>query len=177
MEPVQQTVIPIAGPPPPPVSPAAASALIQSNQRLEAELATARAQLVRSAEVDQASRKSAAIAAALADVPLIPGTASQLTTLLEKEISLHTDPTTGQLVPVGPGLKAATEHIHTQLGRPEFAHFIRAQNQGGTAGGNGAQHAPTGPAWEAAKPPPRNLTEAFLQHVEGSHNHRNRNVR
>jgi hypothetical protein len=155
--------VPIAGPAAG-LSAADASALINQTASLQTELAAARAQLARSAETDSTNRKTAAIAAALANAPLIPGTAGQITTLLEKDIALHTDPATGQVVAVGPNLTPVGTYLQAQLGRPEFQHFLAARNPGGgTAGGTGVQSAPTAPPWSVAEPPPTSLGEAILQ--------------
>ena len=49
------------------------------------------------------------------------------------------------------------------LSRPEYAHFVRAQNPtGGTGGGSRIQSAQTAPMNPIAETQPKNLSEAVL---------------
>jgi hypothetical protein len=163
-------VVPIAGPPPAAgLSTADASALLARTNQLEQDLAAERAQRARLEAADRTDKKSAAINAVLANAPLVAGTAAQVARLLADDIALHPDPTTGQLIAVGPGFKPAEQYIKEQLGKPEWGHFMRAQTpHGGTAGGPpGTQGLPTAPAWGSQPAPPQTLSEAIFQDFAG----------
>ena len=125
---MSEEIIPVAGPPPAAgLSTADASALLARTQELERSLAAERAQRARIEQTTQADKKSAAINSVLANAPLVPGTAAQVARLLADDIALHPDPTTGQLIAVGPGFKPADQYIKEQLGKPEWGHFLRAR--------------------------------------------------
>ncbi len=159
--PNQPAAVPTAGPAQT-VSVADASALVAANRQLEAELAATKAEMARTQTAVMATRKSSVISEALSTVPLVPGTAAQVAKLLESDITLHTDPNTGQTVAVGPGLLPAAAHIHAQLSKPEWAHFLQPRNpHGGTAGGSGVQSTPTPAPWAQASVP-QSLGEAVL---------------
>jgi hypothetical protein len=100
------------------------------------------------------------LARALAEKPLVPGGAEQLTQLWRGQFSVEAQGDTfavraPDFQPVGPWIAA-------QLGRPEYAHFLRPQNPGGgTVSGPMAQGGPTPPAQIPAADQPRNLGEAI----------------
>jgi hypothetical protein len=168
----QEEIIPVAGAPAG-VAVADAAALVAENNRLNAELASARAQTAKLADADRAAHKAAAINAALAGAPLInnPAAVKQLGALLDREITLTTDPATGRQVAVGPNLVPAETHIRSLLQTSDFSHFLRAQNpNGGTAGSTGAQSAPTPTltGWGNAEPPPATLSEAIIRQAQAT---------
>jgi hypothetical protein len=169
---MSQEIIQVAGPPPPSVAVADAAALIRQNEQLQAELATTRAQAARLQEQDRTDKKHGAINAVLAGAPLVPGTAGQLASLLERDIALHTDPGTGQVHVVGPNLTPVDSYVRTQLAKPEFAHFLTARNpQGGTAGSQSSQSAPTPPGWSTAPAPPATASESIEQWTRSQAGH------
>lgn len=102
------------------------------------------------------------LARALSSQPLVPGGAEQLTELFRGKFVVE---------PEGDTFKVRTHQtfepvgafIAAQLGRPEFAHFVRAQNpQGGIAGTGGQGTTPTPSATPATNPEPRNLSDAII---------------
>ncbi len=79
----------------------------------------------------------------LASQPLVPGGAEQLTQLWRNQFQVEPQ---GESFHVRtPTFQSVSDFVGVQLARPEYAHFIRAQNPaGGTAGTTGAhQAAPT----------------------------------
>jgi hypothetical protein len=166
-----EDIIPVAGPPPAGVAVADAAALLAHNNQLTAELAAARARVVQVEQADKAAHKTAAIAEALAGAPLVgKGAAAQLTALLEKEITLTTDPSTGRQIPVGPGLVPAHQYIQGLLqNNPDYAHFLKANNPLGGTGAVGGQSHPTAPAvWGGTEPAPATLGEAIMQQAKAA---------
>jgi hypothetical protein len=104
------------------------------------------------------------LARALAAQPLVAGGAEQLTQLLRSKFTVQ---------PLGNGYAVQSEDfrspgdfIGAMLGRPEYAHFLRAQNPAGGTGAIGGQSTPT-PAGNPALPvEPKNFSEAILmQHA------------
>ncbi len=67
-----------------------------------------------------------------------------------------------------PTYQSVGEFVSQQLARPEYAHFLRAATQGGTATGQTTQAAQTPPASPAAAPQPRNMGEAVILHMQGA---------
>jgi hypothetical protein len=58
------------------------------------------------------------------------------------------------------------EFVSQQLGKPEFAHFLRASHPGGgTASGQPAQTGATAPANPTPAPQPRTMGEAVILHM------------
>ncbi len=165
-----EEIIPVAGPPPAGVAVADAAALLAANNQLTADLAAARAQTARLEQADKTAHKTAAIAEALAGAPLVnKAAAAQLTALLDREITLTTDPATGRQVAVGPGLVPAQQYIQGLLqGNPDYGHFLKAQNPAGGTGGVGNQSVPTAPAWAAVEPPPATLSEAVIRDAQAT---------
>jgi hypothetical protein len=104
------------------------------------------------------------LARTLAEKPLVPGGAEQLTQLWRGQFSVEAQGDTfavraPDFQPVGPWIAA-------QLGRPEYAHFLRPQNPGGgTVSGPMAQGGPTPPAQPPAAEQPRNLGEAIAMQM------------
>ena len=67
-----------------------------------------------------------------------------------------------------PTFVSVADHVAAQLATPEFAHFLRSTNGGGTAGGptSGAASPPSPPANPAAPPVPKTLGEAVILHMQ-----------
>jgi hypothetical protein len=102
------------------------------------------------------------LARALAAQPLVAGGAEQLTQLWRSQFTVEAQ---GDSFAVRtPDFQTVGTWIVAQLGRPEYAHFLRAQNPGGgTAGGTpSTQGLPTAPAQAAVDAGPKNLSEAVL---------------
>ena len=104
------------------------------------------------------------LARALASQPLVPGAADQLTKLWRSEfvVEPHGD---SFKVQSAASFQPPSDYVAAMLARPEYAHFIRAQNPGGgTAGTTGArQAAPTPAPNPAVDTPPSSLGEAILR--------------
>ena len=108
------------------------------------------------------------LTAALAAQPLVTGGAEQLTQLWRSQFIVEPqgdtfNVRTQDFQPVGSWIAA-------QLGRPEYAHFLRAANPGGgTAGALGVQSAPTAPgaANAATAEAPRNMGDAIARQMAG----------
>jgi hypothetical protein len=102
------------------------------------------------------------LARALAAQPLVTGGADQLAQLWRSQFSVEAQGDTFAVRT--PDFQPVGVWIASQLGRPEYAHFLRPQNPGGgTAGGPaGSQGAPTPAANPAVADGPKNLSEAVL---------------
>ena len=102
------------------------------------------------------------LARALATQPLVAGGADQLSQLWRSQFSVESQGDTFAVR--APDFQPVGTWIAAQLGRPEYAHFLRAQNPvGGTAGGPpGSQGAPTPAANPVVADGPKNLSEAVL---------------
>jgi hypothetical protein len=129
----------------------------------ERALQTERARL---ADVENRAKRYALdgeLARALASQPLVPGGADQLTELWRGKLVV--EPSGDSFKVQTPTFQPVNEFVASQLGRPEYAHFLRAQNPGGgTAGTTGAhQTAPTGPPNPTTEAPPASLGEAILR--------------
>jgi hypothetical protein len=102
------------------------------------------------------------ISRVLASQPLVPGGADQLTKLWRSEFTV--EPQGDSFAVRTPTFQSVGDYVAAQLGRPEYAHFVRAQNPGGGTGGvnPAGQSAPTQPA--ASPPPeqPKTLSDAVI---------------
>jgi len=140
------------------------SALTLLRTQSEKDLAGARADKAMIEERAKRYAKDAEISRVLAGMPLVPGGAEQLARLFASEFQV--EPSGDSFAVRTPQFQSVGDHIAAQLGRPEFAHFLRAQNpQGGTGGQNPAgQAAPTGPAQTqtAAPEQPKTLADAVI---------------
>jgi TolA-binding protein len=67
-----------------------------------------------------------------------------------------------------PTFQSVGDFVHQQLGRPEYAHFVRPQNPGGGTGGfqPSTQSLPSTPANPAQAPQPKNMGEAVILHMQ-----------
>jgi hypothetical protein len=98
-----------------------------SNAELQGIVVSQQRQLDALAAQGQREVVATAIAGALgtAGVELVPGSQHQLTELLKADVQLVNHG--GQLIPAGPGLKPVDQYVREQLGRPEYAHFVRGK--------------------------------------------------
>ncbi len=133
----------------------------QSERELQAERA-------RIAAIEDRAKRYALegeLSRALSSQPLVPGGAEQLTRLFRHEFMVETQ---GDSFSVRtPTFQSVGEFVSTQLAKPEFAHFVRSQNQGGVAGTMGAhQTSPTPPAAATPTPTPRTLGEAVILQMQ-----------
>jgi hypothetical protein len=105
------------------------------------------------------------LARSLAAQPLVAGGAEQLTQLWRSQFTV--EPQGDSFAVQAPGFQPVGQWIAAQLGRPEYSHFLRAQNPGGgTQGGPpGTQGLPTAPGQAAAPPVPQNMSEAILMQM------------
>jgi len=127
----------------------------------------------RLAEIETRAKRYALdgeLARALASQPLVPGAPDQLTKLWRGEfvVEPHGD---SFKVQSAAGFQSPADFVTAQLARPEYAHFIRAQNPGGgTAGTTGGHQAAPTPAANAAlstEGAPKNLSEAVILAMQG----------
>ena len=102
------------------------------------------------------------LTAALAAQPLVAGGAEQLTQLWRSQFVVEPQGDTFNVRT--PDFQPVGTWIAVQLGRPEYAHFLRAQNPaGGTAGAGGVQSPPTTPGNSVTRDvQPKNMSEAVL---------------
>ena len=104
------------------------------------------------------------LARALGSHPLVSGGAEQLTQLLRDHFLV--EPQGNSFHVRTQDFKSVGDYIGTILGRPEFAHFLRAQNPGGGSGSRGgALSAPTSPANPTAPVEPKNFSEAVIMQM------------
>ena len=127
------------------------------------------AERVKLAQIEERARRYALdgeLARHLSAQPLVPGGAEQLTQLWRNQFVVQ--PQGDSFVVQTQDFQPVGAFIAAQLGRPEYAHFVRAQNPGGgTAGGSAVQSVHTTAANPAAEPPPRNMGEAILRGFQG----------
>lgn len=131
----------------------------------EAQLASERSRL---AAVEERAKRYALdgeLSRALSSQPLVPGGAEQLTRLFRGEFLVDSQ---GESFTVRTStFQTPSDFVKAQLERPEFAHFVRAQAQGGTAGTTGAhQTTPTPPAQTQPPQAPRTLGEAVILQMQ-----------
>lgn len=143
----------------------AAKGDIENAFRLAREQSAAelKAEKDRLTETDNRARRYALdgeLARTLASHPLVPSGAEQLTQLWRSQFVV--EPQGDSFAVRTPTYQPVGEFIAAQLGRPEYAHFVRAQNpQGGIAGTGGQGTSPTPSATPVAQVQPRNLGEAI----------------
>ena len=102
---------------------------------------------------------------ALASQPLVPGGAEQLTQLWRNQFQVEPQ---GESFHVRtPTFQSVGDFVGAQLARPEYAHFVRAQNPaGGTAGTTGAHQAAPTPASPAATHDAKEFGEAIILQMQ-----------
>lgn len=129
----------------------------QSEQAVQAE----RAKLMAAEERAKRYALDNELTRNLAAQPLVPGGAEQLTQLWRNQFNV--DPQGDSFAVRTPTMQSVGDYIAAQLGRPEFAHFLRPNSTGGTGGASPAgQSAPTAPANAAPPVQPRNFSEAVI---------------
>jgi hypothetical protein len=134
-------------------------------QQRESAAAALREEQARRLQVEERAKRYALdgeLARSLAAQPLVPGGAEQLTALLRDKFTVEA---------AGAGYAVRSEdfrdvgsYVGAILGRPEFSHFLRAQNPGGGTGAVGAQSVQTAAASSAPPAEPKNFSDAvFMQ--------------
>jgi hypothetical protein len=133
----------------------------QSEQQLNSERQ-------KQAEIQQRAQQYALdseLSRTLAAENLVPGGVEQLTRLFRGEFVV--EPQGNAFAVRTPTYQSVPDYIKAQLGRPEYSHFLRAQNPGGgTAAGQPVQAAQTPPANPPFAPQPRNMGEAVIMHMQ-----------
>lgn len=133
----------------------------QSEQTLGAE----RQRLVQVEDRAKRYALDGEISRALSAHNLVQGGAEQLSQLWRSQFLVDTQ---GDSFAVRtPTFQSVGEFVSQQLSRPEYAHFVRASTQGGTATGQTIQAAQTPPAGPTPMPQPRNMGEAVILHMQG----------
>lgn len=98
---------------------------------------------------------------------LVPGGAEQLATLWRSNFTVNEE---GESFAVRAGTgQSVGEFVAAQLARPEYAHFLRAGSaHGGTQhpGANPSAAAPASAPQAEQPPPPRNMGEAVILHMQ-----------
>ncbi len=134
----------------------------QSEQQLQAERQKA-------VEVQQRAQQYALdseLSRALSGENLVPGGVEQLSRLFRGDFVVEPQGSAFQVRT--PTYQSVPEYIKAQLGRPEYAHFLRAQNPGGgTASGQPTQTPPAAADPAPPAPQPRNMGEAVILHMQG----------
>ena len=137
-------------------------------QREEAQKALDMERSSRAAVEERAKRYAldGEVSRVLSSQPLVPGGAEQLTQLWRSQFVV--EPQGDSFTVRTPTFQSVGDFVQSQLGKPEYAHFIRASNPGGgTAGATGAhQAAPTSPAAPAAPVHPKNFGEAIILQMQ-----------
>jgi hypothetical protein len=137
-------------------------------QREEAQRAL-EAERVQRAQVEERAKCYALdgeLARALGSQPLVAGGAEQLTHLLRDHFVVEPQGNSFQVRTQD--FRSVGDYIGAMLGRPEYAHFLRAQNPAGGTGGVGGQSTPT-PAGNQAPPvEPKNFSEAVLMQFQSN---------
>ncbi len=132
-------------------------------EQKDAELTTERNTRVTLEERAKKYARDGEVARVLASQPLVHGGADQLTALWSKEFVV--EPSGDTFVVRTPTFQTVGDFVAAQLAKPEYAHFIRANNPGGgTAGtpGGASLAAPTGPAQTPTGPIPKTYGEAII---------------
>ncbi len=105
------------------------------------------------------------VSRALTAYNLVPGGSEQLSHLWCNQFVVDAQ---GESFAVRtPTFQSVGDFVSQQLARPEYAHFLRASTQGGTATGQTIQAAQTPPAGPTTTPQPRNMGEAVILHMQG----------
>jgi hypothetical protein len=106
------------------------------------------------------------LARALAEKPLVPGGAEQLTQLWRGQFNV--EPQGDSFSVRSQDFQPVGQWIAAQLGRPEYAHFLRPQNpHGGTASSGTVQSAQGGGGQQTGAAQPKNLGEAIALQMAG----------
>jgi hypothetical protein len=143
------------------------NALVELRKQNEAAVAAERAKLLQTEERAKRYALDGELARTLASQPLVPGGADQLTQLWRNQFNV--EPQGDTFAVRTATMQSVTDFVTTQLGRAEYAHFLRATNPaGGTGGSSPASQAAHTPAANQAPPPePRNMGEAIAMNMAG----------
>jgi hypothetical protein len=101
--------------------------LVQTRAALDAQ--TQRVQALETRMLNDA--KDGAIGRAIAEHPLVPGSAKQLAKLLADEVQAVRNGE--EIVVTGPALTPLADHIKTRLASAEFGHFLQPKRAGEAA--------------------------------------------
>jgi hypothetical protein len=107
----------------------------------EDELAAVNTRLAAQETATRQYAKNGELSRALAEHQLVPGAIPQLMMLLGHQLDVHLENGTYNVRTAT--MQSAGDFVKEMLGKPEYAHFVKAQNTGGTAGVTGAHF--TGP--------------------------------
>jgi hypothetical protein len=134
----------------------------QSEQQVQAE----RARLTQVEERAKRYALDGELSRALSACNLVPSGAEQLTQLWRSQFLV--DAQGDSFAVRTPTFQSVGDFVQQQLARPEYAHFVRAQNPGGGTGGvqPSAQALPSTPANPAQMPQPKNMGEAVILHMQ-----------
>jgi len=134
----------------------------QSEQQVQAE----RARLTQVEERAKRYALDGELSRALSACNLVAGGAEQLTQLWRNQFLV--DAQGDSFAVRTPTFQSVGDFVHQQLARPEYAHFVRAQNPGGGTGGvqPSAQTLPSTPANLAQTSQPKNMGEAVILHMQ-----------
>ncbi|MHB8397329.1 MAG: hypothetical protein ACYDCI_00120 [Candidatus Limnocylindrales bacterium] len=138
-------------------------------QREEADKRLADERSQRNALEERAKRYAldGELSRVLASQALVAGGAEQLTTLWRNHFVV--EPQGDSFTVRTPTFQTVNDFVATTLGRPEYAHFIRASHPaGGTAGtpSSGAASPPTTPANPTPTAQPKNFGEAIILQIQ-----------
>jgi hypothetical protein len=140
------------------------SALQQLRQQSDQAVAAERSKLTATEERAKRYALDGELARTLSSLPLVQGGAEQLTQLWRNQFQVQAE---GESFAVRtPTFQTVGQFVADQLAKAEYAHFLRAQNTGGTAGSTGGhQAAPTPPAQPGSNQP-ATLGEAVILHMQ-----------
>ena len=138
-------------------------------QREEAQRAIENERMQR-VQVEERAKRYALegeLARALANQPLVSGGAEQLTQLLRDQLVV--EPQGNSFTVRTQDFRSVGDYIGAILGRPEYAHFLRAQNpSGGTGAGTGVQATQTSPMNQTGQREPKNFSEAVIMQMSAA---------
>jgi hypothetical protein len=141
------------------------NALRIQREQAEQQLNTERSQ--RAAIEERAKRYAldGELSRVLASQALVPGGAEQLTQLWRNQFTVEAQGDTFSVRT--PTFQSVSDFVAGQLAQPNYAHFIRSTNAGGTGGTTGAHQAdPTPPLNAPAPVQPKTLGEAVILHMQ-----------
>jgi hypothetical protein len=124
--------------------------------------------VARASSEERAKRfaRDAEVSRVLATKPLVPGGSEQLAALFAP--GLQVDASGDTFAVRTATFQSVPDYISEQLARPEYAHFLRAQNPGGGIGGvtGGGTAAPTSPTNPATPQNFKNFGEAIVAQMQ-----------
>ena len=141
-------------------------ALRTQREQAERDLAAVRLRLSQTEERAKRYALDGELARTLASQPLVTGGAEQLTELWRNKFVV--EPQSDTFTVRTQDFQNVGVFIAAQLGRPEYAHFLRPVNPAGGSGASAAsQSAQTAPAQSAVGDQPRNLGDAIALKMAG----------